>query len=126
MTEELDGSERVKQSLFAVQDVTKQLLTLATGIIGITITFLKDLIKDTASGLRFHLDSNRLDLLRDLDHVRDSDAACGYRTGRESKSPYVAEANRHVRRWFTRHRRDADRHVFCRDCLDGYLWLLCL
>jgi len=43
-TDEADNGARLKAFDFA-QDTTKQLLTLATGTVALTITFLKDLAK---------------------------------------------------------------------------------
>jgi len=43
-TSENDLSERAKQSFTFASDVTKQLITLSTGVIALTITFSKDIL----------------------------------------------------------------------------------
>lgn len=45
--------EQVKKSFDFASDLTKQLLTLSTGIIALTITFLKDVVGDAPTSLKW-------------------------------------------------------------------------
>lgn len=46
----MDDEERCKQAFESVRDTAKQLITLATGIIALTVTFSNDFLKATTTG----------------------------------------------------------------------------
>jgi hypothetical protein len=48
--------EKTKKAFDFAQDVTKQLITLATAVITITVTFLKDIATDAPKGARVWLE----------------------------------------------------------------------
>ena len=50
-----DISDKLKKAFDFAQDTTKQLISLATGIIAITITFTNDILKNLPSGTKVYL-----------------------------------------------------------------------
>lgn len=49
-------SENLQKAFDFAQDTTKQLITLATGILALTLTFLKDVVSSAPAGTRLFLE----------------------------------------------------------------------